>query len=264
MIISLVIFFSVLFHFFATTTTKELCGGQKKNIFYTTMATTTNTSDFDLASQQSNGFFYDISNKEWKQLQQIYLMHQNHRDPLRPLLYSTHDPYGQRMASRDTWRASDQAWYQNNYEPNFSCRFEKRVGGQNMNGDGPKWVCDPHRLRKLAADRKAKDPNHPGCVVYSIGSQGDFNFELGMQQEVGAGVCEFHIFDPGNYGPKVPKELERAHYHKWGLGKQVFVDDPPLGQQYYGMRDTIKLLNHTNLDVIDIFKVSLIYTSISY
>ena len=30
-------------------------------------------------------------------------------------------------------------------------------------------------------ERKARDPNDRGCVVYSIGSNGDFNFELGIQ-----------------------------------------------------------------------------------
>lgn len=42
-------------------------------------------------------------------------------------------------------------------------------------------MCDPHRIRKLALERKARDPNDRGCVVYSIGSNGDFNFELGIQ-----------------------------------------------------------------------------------
>jgi hypothetical protein len=142
-----------------------------------------------------------------------------------------------------------------NYEPNFSCQFEKRVGN-NTNGDGPKWVCDPHRIKRLAELRKKKDPSHPGCVIYSIGSNGDFNFELGMQNEVGKGVCEFHIFDMGDYRSRVPKELERIHYHQWGLKKQdPNVTAPAVGDRYYGLRDTIKLLGHEKLDAIDIFKI---------
>ena len=42
-------------------------------------------------------------------------------------------------------------------------------------------VCDPHRIRKLALERKIKDPNSPGCIVYSIGSNGNFMFELALQ-----------------------------------------------------------------------------------
>ena len=166
--------------------------------------------DYELAASESHGFFYDVSADSWNLLRDIYLKHDNHRDPSRPLLYSEHDP-----KSDAPWDKSAAAWYQNNYEPNFSCMFEKRIGGMRMNGDGPKWVrahrhyyvtlsigsaqlshysffgrvclktsfkvCDPHRIRKLALERKARDPNNRGCVVYSIGSNGDFNFELGMQ-----------------------------------------------------------------------------------
>lgn len=57
----------------------------------------------------------------------------------------------------------------------------------------------------MAADRRAKDPNSPGCVVYSIGSSGSFIFEMGMQKEMGEGVCEYHIFDYGDYEKRVPK-----------------------------------------------------------
>lgn len=125
-----------------------------------------------------------------------------------------------------------------------------------MNGDGPKWVCDPHRIKKLAIERKAKDPNHPGCVIYSIGSNGDFNFELGMQQELGEGTCEIHIFDPGAYGHLVPKELKRTYYHQWGLEKQQDnVTIPEKGLEKYGLKDIIKLLGHEHLDVIDLFKI---------
>ena len=114
--------------------------------------------------------------------------------------------------------------------------------------DGPKWVCDPHRITKLAKARKQDDPEHPGCVIYSVGSNGDFSFELGMQKAVGDGVCEFHIFDMGDYSHMVPAELQRAHCHRWGLEKQ----QPPqmsglrplAGKGFYGLLDTVKMLVH--------------------
>ena len=142
---------------------------------------------YELAYRQSFGFFDDVPAAAWRKQRDIYLKHVNHRDPSRPLAWSSEDP---------VWNipegGSARAWYQNNYEPNFSCMHEMRLGGETMNGDGPKWVCDPHRIRRLALERKARDPNHPGCVVYSIGCNGDFNFELGVQKEIGEGVCEFH------------------------------------------------------------------------
>ena len=94
--------------------------------------------DFDLASRQSFGFFDDIPATHWLKLREIYLSHQNHRDPARPLWFSGHDP----QSARDRqWNVGERAWYQNNYEPNFSCQFEKRLGGETANGDGEVAVC---------------------------------------------------------------------------------------------------------------------------
>lgn len=93
-------------------------------------------------------------------------------------------------------------------------------------------------------------------LIICTSSNGDFNFEMGMQKELGEGVCEFHIFDFGNYGGKVPKELKRAYYHQWGLAKQdPNVVTPTMGNKYYGLLDTVKLLGHDQLDVIDVFKI---------
>lgn len=133
---------------------------------------------------------------------------------------------------------------------------ERRVGG-NGNGDGPKWVCDPHRITRMSKERKAKDPKSPGCVVYSIGSNCDFQFELGMQNTVGVGTCEYHTFDMGNYERCIPEELENAHYHQWGIKTQENTgDEPPQpGQRLYGLKDTMKLLGHDKLDAIDVFKI---------
>mmetsp|Transcript_24778 Transcript_24778/g.44877 ORF Transcript_24778/g.44877 Transcript_24778/m.44877 type:complete len:360 (-) Transcript_24778:71-1150(-) len=211
-------------------------------------------SSAGLAMKQSFGFFDDISDKQWKLLQKIVAEHVNHKYPEQPL---THNPHFDKRNLK--YFNSYPAWWQTNYEPNFSCQFERRIGGATGNGDGPKWICDPHRIAQIAAARKTKDPAHPGCVIYSIGSNGDFSFEWGMQQAVGAGVCEFHIFDMGDYAEKMPKDLERAHFHQWGLMKQSSDagDDGSVqpGAQYYGLRDTIKLLGHENLDTIDIFKI---------
>jgi len=84
-------------------------------------------------------------------------------------------------------------------------------------------------------------------------------FELGLQKEVGAGVCEFHIFDMGNYEQSKPIELERATYHRWGFKRQggdtsgLQMRKPGDVNKYLGLKDTIKELGHEKLDVIDIF-----------
>ncbi|KAL7428344.1 hypothetical protein ACHAXH_001796 [Discostella pseudostelligera] len=249
-------------------------GVNTKSIRYFSNCTHGNLDDdydddaYSLAREQSFGFFYDITSEHWNLHRQLYLEHENHRYPDKPLTFNPQaneeDVLPEIYAKRGGFPgwSSYEAWYQNNYEPNFSCPFEMRVG-EPMNGDGPKWVCDPHRITKLARDRKKEDPNHPGCVIYSIGSNGDFKFEMGMQNTVGEGVCEFHIFDFGDFEGMIPPKLRRAYYHRWGLKKQ---EDPTtkidsskrVGRTkmtLHGLQDTIKLLGHENLDVIDIFKI---------
>ena len=91
--------------------------------------------DTQLGASQSYGFFDDVPLKSWQLLRDIYMQVENHREPDRPLLFSDYDP-----PFPDDYNPgyrSAHAWWGNNYEPNFSCQFEKRIGG---NGDGPKWV----------------------------------------------------------------------------------------------------------------------------
>jgi hypothetical protein len=66
----------------------------------------------------------------------------------------------------------------NNLQPDFTCPHERRVGGH---GDGPKWTCDLHRLADKA-DR----------VVYSIGSEGNYEWEDSLIDEIGSKHCEIH------------------------------------------------------------------------
>jgi hypothetical protein len=115
-------------------------------LFFSTATPRTNTGDstatvnavagvFELAARQSYGFFDNVPAESWNLHRNIYLQSRNHNDPDNPLR-------GSQFISNKTppWQSIPATWYQNNYEPNFSCAFEKRIG-VNMNGDGPKWVC---------------------------------------------------------------------------------------------------------------------------
>lgn len=74
---------------------------------------------------------------------------------------------------------------------------------------------------------------------------------------MGVGTCEYHTFDMGDFEHCIPKELENAHYHKWGITKQRKSKEvvPQPGRDKYGLQDTMKMLGHENLDVIDVFKI---------
>ena len=65
-----------------------------------------------LAYEQSFGLFDDIPNQMWKIMQRGVKEHENHEFPTDPL----------RGSNRGN------VWYQQNYEPFFTCPHERRVG----------------------------------------------------------------------------------------------------------------------------------------
>lgn len=134
---------------------------------------------FKLAFEQSYGFFDDISDYNWKLMKQRAQSRINHK-----------------FASSTKFYSEPARWYMNNFEPDFTCAQERRVGGP---GDGPKWVCDPHRLPDIVERRsKQMSAEKAGCLIYSVGSGGKWQFEDGMYEMLD-GLCEIHVFDPGNF-----------------------------------------------------------------
>ncbi|KAL7547504.1 hypothetical protein ACHAWF_010794 [Thalassiosira exigua] len=173
--------------------------------------------EYERAARESFQFFRDIHEREWSLLKE-------RASSVRP----NQCPYclGGNNAN---------AWFQNHYEPEFSCRHERRIGSL---GDGGKWVCDPHRLRD-------KDD----CLVYSVGSNNDFSFEAGIREGAGAN-CEIHTFDPANYKTKA---LENGvHYHMWGIDGVARTDER--GRKFKTLRQTVEELGHLNR-TIDVFKI---------
>jgi len=209
-----------------------------------------NSDDFKLAYEQSYGFFDSIPTEDWERYQDIVAEYEPFFNPNDPLQYCP----GASKRNLEYFN-SPHAFWGTNYEPNFSCPFERRLGGPNGNGDGPKWVCDPHRILSIANERKEKNPERSGCLVYSVGSNGHYEFENGIQNYLGIETCEVHIFDMGNYTAKTPKDMN-MHYHMWGLrgnkeGDEVIKE----GEKFYSIAQTVKLLGHEDYPAIDIFKI---------
>jgi hypothetical protein len=96
-------------------------------------------------------------------------------------------------------------YFQSNWEPDISCAFEERVGNI---GDGGKWVCDVVKL----ANRSNS------CLVYSVGSRGEFSFEEELHRRLPH--CEVHVFDHtlnhSRPGLLIPEFLT---FHDIGLGE---------------------------------------------
>lgn len=110
-----------------------------------TVTTSGKAGGYEQAINQSFNFFNDITARQWELHREIYLQNTNHINPMDPLSASTRI-----VNATPEWMSIPATWYQNNYEPNFNCAFEKRLGGYTMNGDGPKWVRVSGRLNYFA------------------------------------------------------------------------------------------------------------------
>ncbi|CAF3342166.1 unnamed protein product [Rotaria sp. Silwood2] len=117
-----------------------------------------------------------------------------------------------------------------NWEPNFHCSHARRIGRM---GDGGKWVCDPYRLKSRV-----------DCLVYSVGSNGDFSFEVNMKKTMPH--CEIHTFDRNRY--VCPKGI--CIFHQITLGNGTH----PKGSKSW--TTIIQKLNHIQRK-IDILKIDI-------
>ena len=171
--------------------------------------------NYALAFSESNGFFTNIEDTDWIWMKQR-----------------------QRQTKDCLSKCGDtpaESWYQNNFEPTFSCQHERQIGGL---GDGGKWVCDPFRIPKET------------CLVYSVGSKNKFNFEEGVLQHI-SGNCEIHTFDPTS-GDSPSTRPSVVKFHPWGVGNKTEVNEK--GWHMKTVADIIQLLGHQNR-TIDIFKM---------
>ena len=188
----------------------------------TELVAAVNKASFQLAFDQSYGFFDDIPEEIWKDQQQ-WATQQNHDHR-----YVVGRHYNKPAL-----------WYYNNYNPFFSCPQVKRIAGV---GDGPKWVCDPHRLVRQAERRKAAGLPEPHCIIYSVGSNGNYEFEDGMYKRIHHGICETHIFDFSNDYTRPENKERNMHFHRWGLqGSQQ-----DRGKRFLSYQQILERYGHEN------------------
>ena len=199
---------------------------------------------YRLAREQSFGFFDDITNENWQVLQEIHARaFPNHYEAT----LERHS--GDLMHKKDRQAVKEaQSWYAQNFQEEFHCAGTQRIPSSSS-GDGPKWVCDPHRLKKK------KD-----CLVYSVGSNGKVEFEKGIRDEIGT-HCEIHTFDLVNYNKRNGYFAEAldgiASFHHWGLATLKHAERSARnlkGPSFKTLEQTMAELGHTNR-TIDIFKI---------
>jgi len=101
----------------------------------------------------------------------------------------------------------------------------------------------------------------PGCIIYSVGSSGDFSFEQAVLKRT---KCSVHTFDctySGVVQPGYDLDPARFTYHKWCLGRPKVNGregasetnyKPVEGGEYLEYAEVVSRLNHSRVDVLKI------------
>jgi len=137
------------------------------------------------------------------------------------------------------------------FEPEAVCFTDERFGsGTRFKsfGDGPKFVCG---VDYIATKLSRKNDDKEGrCLVYSVGSNNQIDFEKSVKKYLG---CEVHTFDPTLKRPFVGDEY--AQFHPWGLGIDG-VNSTANGKTWTGksFATIFKELGHIS-QTIDILKI---------
>jgi len=174
-----------------------------------------------LANRQSFGLI-DETDTKWNRRKQIHLTQMAKEEKIWD----------------DVEANNGHTWFQYHHEPSFHCEFERRIGNT---GDGGKWVCDPYKLTETASSGKP-------CLVYSVGSHGQFDFEESIISDVSS-TCEIHIFDPEpEYQNSAPPGM---HFHAYPLGAEGQVVQ---GVPAKTMAQIAKELGHSQR-TLDLFKI---------
>lgn len=177
-----------------------------------------------MARKESLGFFTDITDSNWKLLKNRFQLTQPNYDD------SNREDF--------KWRARfSNLFWASQFEPEFTCQHEFRLGKL---GDGGKWICDPHRIPKES------------CLVYSIGSNGKFQFEEEVLERVSKS-CEVHTFDIAkqNRGKSFAEEAEKrgVYFHHWGIGARE-----ETGPHLKTFKDIMVALHHEQ-KTVDVMKI---------
>lgn len=123
-----------------------------------------------------------------------------------------------------------------------TCKDKSCVGGK-CSDDTSKIICGLNELNKL----------HERCVVYSLGGNNQWQFELSMLEKT---LCEIHTFDCT--GPltrfKVPANDGRLHFHHVCITPYSMNPDDPRPEGMVGESWTLlemqQKLGHKRIDLL--------------
>eukprot|EP00588_Corethron_pennatum_P007275 CAMPEP_0194283770 /NCGR_PEP_ID=MMETSP0169-20130528/26101_1 /TAXON_ID=218684 /ORGANISM="Corethron pennatum, Strain L29A3" /LENGTH=226 /DNA_ID=CAMNT_0039029439 /DNA_START=399 /DNA_END=1076 /DNA_ORIENTATION=- len=183
-----------------------------------------------LALKESLSFFDDINDKNWMLLKERF--------------QKTQPNYDTNLKQFERHSRYPNYFWANNWEPEFTCPHEIRLGKL---GDGGKWICDPHRIGERVA-------NDNECIVYSVGSNGNFEFEKEVKK-VASQNCKVHTFDIKSEGrhKSFADEAIKANstFHHIGIGSKKQATE---GSVFKTFGQIFKMLGHEK-KVIEILKI---------
>lgn len=195
--------------------------------------------EYQLAYNHTFGFIDTIANEEWEHYYQKPALEQ---------MTSTSNASVENVAE----------WLYHNMNPSIVCRHPRKLGNP-----AGKWMCDPERWTRFFVRRQrqkhasSQNATLP-CLVYSIGSKGNFRWEEDFLQVLGSEhLCEFHIFDPSPAyeSAEALQKHPHWHYHAWGLRGTVSLKNYTRRRDHFFDFPTIRERLGHNDRPINIFKI---------
>jgi hypothetical protein len=204
-----------------------------------------------LAYEQSFGFFDSIPNETWRRHYQLVALQQLQNPP-----------------RNENLNGRPSQWIYENMDPILVCPRPRKLGNP-----AGKWMCDPDRwvglleqrqrqqraqARFLLAEEGGATKAVPPCLVYSIGSKGNFRWEQDFVELLGReDWCEIHIFDPSPAyeSMDILQDHPHWHYHPWGWrGRESPKNYTKMKGTFLDFHTIRKRLGHEDRP-IDIFKM---------
>jgi len=188
----------------------------------------------NIAKQQSFHFFDNISHREWKLLSKR----------VQKVRREQSKAYKKRHRFQKVSRTKH--FYQHNYQPDFTCPNEERVGC--TKGHGGKWLCNPRNIKAASQDRVRNGGN--GCMIYTSSTKlNQFQFEKSLLDMMDGTDCEVHVFYPntGKDAKDFPQEVREIPseyniiYHPWGFKSSA---DTRVTPNLRSLHATAKILHH--------------------
>ena len=184
------------------------------------------------AWKESNGFFDDITDTQWKHKVEIHC-----NESRADLQEGRVIDHGRKKFIYDIGNVRKSSYWsdfwQANYEPTWTCPFERRLG---LRSDGGKWICDPHRIFSQAK-----------CLIYSVGSADQYDFEDAVHSN--GPHCEIHTFEIRKNHIPTPSYIK---YHQIGVGGLFTKND----SRYKTLYEIADELGHQKR-IIDILKIDI-------